>query len=66
MTNKERKVYDFLVDFQDLTGVFPSFKTIQYEFRFKSPASVSQYLDQLHKKGLVEKFPSHTYRLKKQ
>jgi repressor LexA len=53
LTNRQRQILDFLVSMVRDKGRFPSYREIGRKFRLKSPATVSQHLGALARKGYL-------------
>ncbi|HST30215.1 MAG TPA: transcriptional repressor LexA [Chthoniobacterales bacterium] len=55
LTDRQKKVLDFIQREQREKGVTPSTREIQSHFRFASQTSVMQYIAALEKKGLLQR-----------
>jgi repressor LexA len=55
LTERQRKVLDFIQREQRERGLTPSTREIQSHFRFASQTSVMQYIDALEKKGFLQR-----------
>src|SRR5947209_12115366 len=55
LTDRQRKVLDFIQREQRDKGVTPSTREIQSHFRFASQTSVMQYITALEKKGFLQR-----------
>src|SRR5437588_12813979 len=55
LTDRQRKVLDFIQREQREKGVTPSTREIQSHFRFASQTSVMQYIAALEKKGSLQR-----------
>ena len=55
LTDRQKKVLDFIQREQREKGVTPSTREIQSHFRFASQTSVMQYIAALEKKGFLER-----------
>jgi repressor LexA len=55
LTDRQRKVLDFIQREQRDKGVTPSTREIQNHFRFASQTSVMQYITALEKKGFLQR-----------
>lgn len=53
LTPKQKKVLEFIVDFQQSTGVVPSQEEIARHFRFRSLGTIQNYLKRLEKHGYI-------------
>ncbi|MDP3975349.1 MAG: transcriptional repressor LexA [bacterium] len=63
LTKREGKVLDWVKDFQQEFGGYPTYREIQDAFEFNSINSVSQYVKQLARKGYLELLKNRGYRL---
>lgn len=65
LTDKQEAFLDYIRSYADEEGVWPTYREISDHFGFRSPNSVTQNLQSLHKKGYLEKdgdgfyFPEH-------
>jgi repressor LexA len=57
LTDRQKKVLDFIQREQREKGVTPSTREIQSHFRFASQTSVMQYIAALEKKGFLQRQP---------
>src|SRR6202049_1174612 len=55
LTDRQKKVLDFIQREQREKGVTPSTREIQSHFRFASQTSVMQYIAALEKKGFLQR-----------
>lgn len=60
LTNVERKVYHYLIDFLSENTYQPSVRDIGAKFRIKSTKTVSELLQSLADKGYIERNPSRS------
>ena len=60
LTNVERKVYHYLLDFLTENTYQPSVREIGKKFRIKSTKTVSEILQSLANKGYIERDPSRS------
>ncbi|HEY9479527.1 MAG TPA: transcriptional repressor LexA [Gemmatimonadaceae bacterium] len=60
LTNVERKVYHYLIDFLSENTYQPSVRDIGARFRIKSTKTVSELLQSLADKGYIERNPSRS------
>ena len=60
LTNVERKVYHYLIDFLSENTYQPSVRDIGAQFRIKSTKTVSELLQSLADKGYIERNPSRS------
>jgi repressor LexA len=60
LTNTERKVYHYLLDFLTENTYQPSVREIGRKFRIKSTKTVSEILQSLANKGYIERDPSRS------
>src|SRR5690349_19311440 len=60
LTQTERRVYEYLIDFLAEHTYQPSIREIGREFRIKSTKTVSDILQSLARKGLIERDPSRS------
>ncbi|MGH7717851.1 MAG: transcriptional repressor LexA [Gemmatimonadaceae bacterium] len=60
LTNVERKVYQYLLDFLTENTYQPSVREIGRKFRIKSTKTVSEVLQALANKGYIERDPSRS------
>ncbi|MDF2378955.1 MAG: transcriptional repressor LexA [Candidatus Gracilibacteria bacterium] len=63
LSHKEKKVFEWIKEFQQNTGGYPTYRDIQEALFFNSINSVSQYIKQLAKKGYLELIKNRGYRL---
>jgi len=66
MTKREKKVFDWIKDYQRDHGGYPTYREIQRALGFNSINSVSQYIRQLSDKGYLELIKNRGYRLPQQ
>jgi repressor LexA len=57
LTDRQREVYLFIVDYKTKHGKSPSFCDIGKHFGFASPNAVTNHLRALETKGLIRQFP---------
>lgn len=62
LTRKQQQVVDFISEYIEVNGVWPSYRDVSDHFGFRSPNSVTQNLKALEKKGFVVN-DQHGYRL---
>jgi repressor LexA len=55
LTGKQKAFLDYIKDFIDQNGTWPTYREISDHFEFRSPNSVTQNLRALHKKGFLLK-----------
>ncbi|MBS3902958.1 MAG: transcriptional repressor LexA [Anaplasmataceae bacterium] len=55
LTAKQKQFYDALKDLMDRKGESPTVAELVKLMRFSSPRAVTQYLDALEKKGMIER-----------
>lgn len=60
LTNVERKVYHYLIDFLSENTYQPSVRDIGAKFRIKSTKTVSELLQSLADKGYIQRDPSRS------
>lgn len=60
LTHRQQEILDFICSFQQQQGAVPSTSQIQKYFGFRSPASVTEHLDALEKKGAIRRNPGET------
>lgn len=60
LTNVERKIYHYLIDFLSENTYQPSVRDIGAKFRIKSTKTVSELLQSLADKGYIERNPSRS------
>ena len=60
LTNVERKVYHYLIDFLSENTYQPSVRDIGAKFRIKSTKTVSELLQSIADKGYIERNPSRS------
>ena len=60
LTQTERRVYEYLIDFLAEHTYQPSIREIGRQFRIKSTKTVSDILQSLARKGLIERDPSRS------
>jgi repressor LexA len=60
LTNIERRVYQYLLDFLSENTYQPSVREIGRRFKIKSTKTVSELLQSLAKKGYIERDPSRS------
>src|SRR5215217_3060914 len=60
LTQTERRVYEYLIDFLAEHTYQPSIREIGREFRIKSTKTVSDILQALARKGFIERDPSRS------
>jgi repressor LexA len=60
LTQTERRVYEYLIDFLAEHTYQPSIREIGREFRIKSTKTVSDVLQSLARKGFIERDPSRS------
>jgi repressor LexA len=60
LTNTERKVYNYLLDFLTQNTYQPSVREIGRKFKIKSTKTVSELLQSLADKGYIERDPSRS------
>ena len=60
LTQTERRVYEYLIDFLAEHTYQPSIREIGREFRIKSTKTVSDILQSLARKGFIERDPSRS------
>ena len=60
LTNVERKVYHYLIDFLSENTYQPSVRDIGAKFRIKSTKTVSELLQSLADKGYIERNPARS------
>lgn len=63
LTPREKKVLDWIKEYQQDNGGYPTYREIQAALSFNSINSVSQYIKQLAKKGVLELIKNKGYRL---
>jgi repressor LexA len=68
LTSNQKKVLDFIQDYQQQHGAAPTYRTIAKHFRFKAISSVQQYIQALSEKGYLtkEKYRSQSLSIHKQ
>src|SRR2546427_11528379 len=57
LTDRQRKVLDFIQREQRDRGLTPSTREIQSHFRFASQTSAMQYIAALERKGVLQRHP---------
>ncbi len=57
LTNRQQEILDFIESFLRGNGASPSVAEIQAHFALRSPASVTEYLNALEKKGAIRRHP---------
>jgi repressor LexA len=57
LTERQREIRDFIRDFGAAQGAAPTVAEIQRHFRFKSPATVTEHLDALERRGAIRRTP---------
>ena len=57
LTHRQQEILEFIGDFQRTQGASPSVAEIQSHFALRSPASVTEYLNALEKKGAIRRNP---------
>lgn len=62
LTEKQQRVYRYLRDFIQIRGMAPSYDEIRRHFGFQSFQSVQKHLDQLEKKGYIQRTGKHLSR----
>ncbi|NQT27712.1 transcriptional repressor LexA [candidate division KSB1 bacterium] len=62
LTEKQQRMYHYLRDFIQARGVAPSYDEIRHHFGFQSFQSVQKHLDQLEKKGYIQRTGKHLSR----
>jgi len=55
LTSKQKAFLDYIHDYIDENGIWPTYREISDNFDFRSPNSVTQNLQALHKKGYLVK-----------
>ncbi|MEQ9104942.1 MAG: transcriptional repressor LexA [Rhodothermales bacterium] len=55
LTDKQESFLEYIQEYTDEHGVWPTYREISDHFDFRSPNSVTQNLQALHKKGYLEK-----------
>lgn len=55
LTPKQKEVLFFLREYFASNGYFPTYREVAQRFKFKSEASVTQYLDSLEKRGYINR-----------
>lgn len=55
MTQKQKKVYDFIKEYIEKNGYSPTFEEIRKKFRLKALSGVYQHVSALERKGLLVK-----------
>ncbi len=55
LTEKQRQILEFVVDFMEDKGVTPTMREIASRFGFSAPASVRRHLEALEKKGYIRR-----------
>ncbi len=63
LTRKQKQFFDYIVSYKKEHGIWPTYREIADEFRFKSPNSVTQNLQALLKKGYLVKSDDDEYDL---
>ncbi|MBP3193627.1 transcriptional repressor LexA [Natronogracilivirga saccharolytica] len=63
LTRKQKQFFDYIVTFKEEHGIWPTYREIAEQFRFKSPNSVTQNLQALLKKGYLIKTDDDEYEL---
>ena len=63
LTAREKKVFQWIKNFQQDQGSYPTYREIQAALKFNSINSVSQYVKQLAAKGYLEMIKNRGYRL---
>lgn len=63
LTKKQKEFYDYIKDYRDEQGIWPTYREIADRFGFKSPNSVTQNLQSLVKKGYLTKTEDNEYLL---
>ncbi len=58
LTEKERKVFEFIEGYWQRLGLSPSFQEIKEQFGFASFNSVQNYIKQLSQKNYIQVFPN--------
>ena len=68
LTSNQKKVLDFIQDYQHQHGAAPTYRTIAKHFRFKAISSVQQYIEALSEKGYLtkEKYKSQSLSIHKE
>ena len=55
LTERERRVYDFICETMEKNGYSPSVRDIKSALGIKSTATVQSYLERLERKGYILK-----------
>ncbi|NNF04513.1 MAG: repressor LexA [Rhodothermales bacterium] len=55
LTDKQEAFLDYIRDYVDAEGVWPTYREISDEFGYRSPNSVTQNLKALHRKGYLDR-----------
>lgn len=55
LTDRQRQIYDFIVDFRRANGCSPSIPEIQRKFGIRSPNGVAGHLRALEAKGMIRR-----------
>ncbi len=63
LTRKQKQFFDYIVAYKKEQGIWPTYREIADEFRFKSPNSVTQNLQALLRKGYLVKTDEDEYDL---
>ncbi len=62
LTEKQKKIYNFIKEYIETNDMSPSFLEIQEYFSFKSLNAVYEHVDNLIRKGFINKGPSNQKR----
>lgn len=65
LTRKQRKFFDFIVEYKKQNDIWPTYKEITERFKYKSPNSVTQNIKALLKKGYLIKTSEQEYDINK-
>ncbi len=58
LTNRQREILEFLVNFLEENGYQPSYREIGKHFKIKSTRGISDHIEALRRKGYLDKDPS--------
>ena len=63
LTNKQKKFFDYILNYKREFSIWPTYREIAVEFDFRSPNSVTQNLQSLLKKGYLIKTDEQEYEI---
>tara|TARA_Y100000589_G_scaffold320569_1_gene350641 strand:+ start:41 stop:658 length:618 start_codon:yes stop_codon:yes gene_type:complete len=64
LTVKQKKLLDYIVEYFDHKGIYPTFEEMKYFLEIKSKSGIHKLLSGLEEKGIIERLPHKARALK--